>query len=78
MEQQVTESTIKRLKPRALVLMANQKDLEKIKDFIGTLVEVKLVYLTTAPSNTSLRVIKEPKDKRQIFEQALFTLDFEN
>jgi len=78
MEQQVTEPTIKRLKPRALVLMADQKDLDKIKDFIETLVEVKLVYLTTAPLNTALRVIKEPRDKRQPFEQALFTLDMEN
>jgi hypothetical protein len=78
MEQQVTQPTIKRLKPRALVLMADQKDLEKIKDFIETLVEVKLVYLTTAPSNTALRVVKEPRDKHQPFEQALFTLDVEN
>jgi hypothetical protein len=78
MEQQVTEPTIKRLKPRAMVLMADQEDLEKIKDFIETLVKVKLVYVTSAPSNTSLRVVKEPRDKRQPFEQALFTLDIEN
>ena len=78
MEQQVTESTIKRLKPRALVFMADQNDLEKIKDFIKALVEVKLVYLTTAPANTALRVIKESRDKRQPFEQALFTLEVEN
>jgi hypothetical protein len=78
MEQQVTEPTIKRLKPRALVLMADQKDLKKIKDFIETLVDVKLVYLTTASSNIALRVIKEPRDKRQPFEQALYTLDVEN
>jgi hypothetical protein len=78
MEQEVTKPTIKRPKPRALVLMADQKDLEKIKDFIETLDEVKLVYLTTASSNTALRVVKEPRDKRQPFEQALFTLDVEN
>ena len=58
--------------------MADQNDLEKIKDFIKALVEVKLVYLTTAPANTALRVIKEPRDKRQPFEQALFTLEVEN
>ena len=74
MEQQVTEPTIKRLKPRALVLMADQKDMEKIKDFIKTLVDLKLVFLTSAPSNASLSVMKEPRDKRQSFEQALFTL----
>ena len=61
-----------------MILMANQKDLEKIKDFIKTLDEVKLVYVTTAGSNTSLRVIKEPDNKRQPFQQALFTLDMEN
>jgi hypothetical protein len=77
-EQEVTEPTIKRLKPRALVLIADQKDLEKIKDFIETLIEVKLVYLTTAPLNTSLRVVKEPKDKHQPFEQALFTIEMGN
>jgi hypothetical protein len=49
MEQQVIEPAIKRLKPRALVFMADHKDLDKIKDFIETLVEVKLVYVTTAP-----------------------------
>ena len=78
MEQQVTELTIKRLKPRALVLMADQKDLDKIKDFIETLVKVKLVYVTTAPSHTALRVVKEPKDKHQPFEQTLFTIEMEN
>jgi hypothetical protein len=55
--------------------MADQEDLEKIKDFVKTLVEVKLVYVTTAPSNTALKVIKEPRDKGQPFEQALFTLE---
>jgi hypothetical protein len=78
MEQQIIEPAIKRLKPRALVLMADQKDLEKIKDFIETLVEVKLVYVTSAPSHTALRVVKEPRDKRQPFEQTLFTLEVEN
>lgn len=78
MEQEVTDYLTNKLKPRALVLMANQKDLEKIKDFIKTLDEVKLVYLTSAQHNTNLRVVKEPSDKRQPFEQALFTLDTEN
>jgi hypothetical protein len=73
MEQQISESVVKRLKPRALVLLADQRDLEKIKDFIETLAKIKLVYLKTAPSNTSLRVIKEPKDKHQPFEQELYT-----
>jgi hypothetical protein len=67
-------SSAMKLKPRAIILLANEKDLEKVKDFIKTLGEVKLVYLTTAPSSTALRVIKEPKD-RQPFEQALFTLE---
>ena len=75
MEQQVIEPTIRRLKPRALVFMADQKDLEKIKDFIETLVEVKLVYVTSAPSYTALRVVKEPRDKGQPFEQTFFTIE---
>jgi len=74
MEQEVTEYPNWKLKPRAIILLANEKDLEKVKNFIKTLSEVKLVYLTTAPSSTSLRVTKEPND-RQPFEKALFTLE---
>lgn len=74
MEQEVLQNSAKKLKPRAIILLANEKDLEKIKDFIKTLSDVKLVYLTTAPYSTALRVIKEPND-RQPFEQALFTLE---
>jgi len=74
MEQQITEYFGQKMKNRAIILKANQKDLEKIKDFIEGLSEVKLVYVTTAPSSTSLRVVKEPNDK-QPFEHALFTLD---
>ena len=46
----MSECFAQKLKNRAIVLKANQKDLEKIKDFIEGLSEVKLVYLTTAPS----------------------------
>ena len=74
MEQQITECFAQKLKNRAIILKANQKDLEKIKDFIGGLSEVKLVYLTTAPSTVCLRVLKEPEEM-QPFEHALFTLD---
>jgi hypothetical protein len=74
MEQDLIQYSAKKLKPRAIILLANEKDLEKVKDFIKTLSEVKLVYLTTAPSSTALRVIKEPND-RQPFEKALFTLE---
>ena len=63
-----------KLKNRAIILKANQKDLEKIKDFIEGLSDVKLVYMTTAPSTMCLRVVKEPFEK-QPFEHALFTLD---
>ncbi len=74
MEQEMAQYFDKKVRPRALILMANQKDLEKIKDFIKTLSEAKLVYVTTAPCSTALRVIKEPIDK-QPFEQPLFTLE---
>jgi len=78
MEQEIVDYKTKKLKPRALILKANQNDLEKIKDFIKTLTEVKLVYVTSAQLNTALRVIKEPNGNRQPFEKALFTLDTEN
>jgi hypothetical protein len=74
MEQQVVQYAAKKLKPRAIVLLANDKDLEKIKDFIKTLNETKLVYLTTAPYSTALRVVKEPNERKP-FEQALFTVE---
>ena len=76
MEQQLAECFAQKLKNRAIILKANQKDLEKIKDFIEDLSEVKLVYMTTAPSTVCLRVVKEPIDK-QPFEHALFTLDID-
>jgi hypothetical protein len=78
MEQQVTEPTFKRLKPRAMVLMADQEDLAKILDFLKTLNDVKLIYITSAPLHTSLRVVREPRENRQPFEQTLFTLEVEN
>jgi hypothetical protein len=64
----------KKLKPRGIILLANTKDLEKVKDFIKTLSDIRLIYVTTAPCSTSLRVIREPND-RQPFEKALFTLE---
>ena len=70
----MTECFAQKPKNRAIILKANQKDLEKIKDFIEGLSEVKLVYMTTAPSTVCLRVVKEPIDK-QPFEHALFTID---
>lgn len=78
MEQEKANCKAKNLKPRALILMANPKDLVKILDFIKTLNEVKLVYVTTSQANMKLRVVREPRDKREPFEQALFTLDMEN
>ena len=73
MEQEVQYSA-KKLKPRGIILLANTKDLEKVKDFIKTLSDIRLIYVTTAPCSTSLRVIREPND-RQPFEKALFTLE---
>ena len=49
----------RRIKPRALVLKANDKDLDKIKEIIELQFnEVEILYVTTAPVGSFLHVTK--------------------
>ena len=52
-------SCLKKVKPRAFVLKANNKDFDKIHDMIKeNFPEVELLYATTAPVGTFLRISK--------------------
>jgi len=49
----------RRIKPRALVLKANDKDLDKIKEIIKLQFSgVEIVYVTTAPAGSFLHITK--------------------
>jgi hypothetical protein len=49
----------KRIKPRAIIFKANNKELHKIKELIETqFPEVEIIYVTTGPAASLLRVTK--------------------
>jgi hypothetical protein len=53
------EVTSFKLKPRALIFKANEKDLNQIKDLITTqFPKVEIIYITTGPAESILRVTK--------------------
>jgi hypothetical protein len=48
-----------KVKPRALIFKANEKDLNEIKDLIETqFPKVEIIYITTGPAESILRVTK--------------------
>jgi hypothetical protein len=59
-EASVSETSYsKKIKPRALVFKATEKDLDKIKELIETqFTEVEIIYVTTGPATSILRVTK--------------------
>jgi hypothetical protein len=59
-EASVTETSYSRkIKPRALIFKATEKDLDKIKELIETqFTEVEIIYVTTGPATSILRVTK--------------------
>jgi|WetSurMetagenome_2_1015567.scaffolds.fasta_scaffold03158_11 hypothetical protein len=67
----------KRIKPRAIVFKANNKDLEKIKEVVETqFPEVEIIYVTTGPAASILHVTKSIPDKPQnSFSEILYTIE---
>ena len=59
-EASVSETAYSRkIKPRALIFKATEKDLDKIKELIETqFTEVEIIYVTTGPATSILRVTK--------------------
>jgi hypothetical protein len=70
------ESSCK-IKPRALIFKANQKDLDKIKELIETqFPKVKILYITTGPATSILHVTKSmPIETQNCPEQPLYTIE---
>jgi hypothetical protein len=54
-----TEITSCKLKPRAIIFKANDKDLSAIKDLIESqFTKVEIIYITTGPASCILKVTK--------------------
>jgi hypothetical protein len=66
-----------KIKPRALIFKANEKDLDKIKELIETqFPKVEIVYITTGPATSILRVTKSMHSETQNYlTQPLYTIE---
>ena len=66
-----------KIKPRALIFKANQKDLDKIKELIEIqFPEVKILYITTGPATSILHVTKSmPFETQNCPDQSLYTIE---
>jgi hypothetical protein len=71
-----TEPSYK-IKPRALIFKANEKDLDKIKELIETqFPKVEIVYITTGPATSFLHVTKSmPLETQNSSVQPLYTIE---
>ena len=67
----------KKTKPRALIFKANYKDFDKIKELIKTqFPEVEIIYATTGPAESILRVTKSiPFETQDSSTQPLYTVE---
>ncbi len=66
-----------RIKPRALVLKAADKDFDEIKEVIKKqFPQVEIIYLTTGPAASTLRVVKSiPFKTQNPSENPLYTVE---
>ena len=67
----------KTIKPRALILKANNRDFDKITELIKSeFPEVKILYVTTGTVGSILRVTKSlPLEMQNSPEQSLYTIE---
>jgi hypothetical protein len=62
-----------KIKPRALIFKANQKDLDKIKGLIEKqFPEVKILYITTGPATSILHITKSMPSETQNYPTPTF------
>ena len=68
---------LKKIKPRAIIFKANQKDFRKLKDSIETeFPEVEIIYVTTGPVASILRVTKSiPFEMQNSSTQPYYTVE---
>jgi hypothetical protein len=67
----------KKIKPRAIIFKANDKDFSKLKDSIKSqFPDVEIVYVTTGPVSSILRVTKSiPFELQDSSEQTNYTVE---
>ena len=67
----------KKMKPRALIFKANYKDFDKIKELIKIqFPEVEIIYATTGPAASILRVTKSiPFETQDSSMQPFYTVE---
>jgi len=67
----------KKNKPRAIVFKANDKDLDKLKELIDMqFPEVEVIYVTTGPASSILRVTKSiPNEPAGSSLELLYTIE---
>ncbi len=67
----------KTIKPRALIFKAANKDFDKITELIKSeFPEVEILYITTGPAASILRVTKTlPFEMQNSPEQSLYTIE---
>jgi hypothetical protein len=67
----------KRIKPRALVFKAHDKDFDKIKELIRSqFPDVEILYVTTGPAESFLHVTKSmPFEMQDFSARPLYTVE---
>jgi hypothetical protein len=67
----------KKIKPRAIVFKANDKDLDKLKELINVqFPEVEIIYVTTGPASSILRITKSiPNEPSDSSSELLYTIE---
>ncbi len=70
-------SCSKRIKPRAVVFKAHDKDFDKIKELIKSqFPDIEILYVTTGPAESFLKVTKStPFEMQDSSEQSLYTIE---
>ncbi len=77
MAQDTLISYPRKIKPRALIFKAHEKDFEKIKELIEMqFPEVEIIYVTTGPATSILHVTKSmPFETQNNQDQPLYTIE---
>ena len=70
-------ASAKPVKPRALILKATNKDFDRVTELIKSqFPEVEILYITTGPAASILRVTKSlPFEMQNSSEQSLYTIE---
>jgi hypothetical protein len=73
----IAATCVRKIKPRAIIFKANDKDFNKLTDSIKSqFPEVEIVYVTTGPAASILRVTKTiPFEMQNSSEQPNYTIE---